>query len=127
MTWRNHIASIESKVSKNLGILYKARTYPNLNSTKQLYFSFIHSYLSYGNIAKLNTLHRRQNTHHVLFISKTKIHVYQVLLFMHKVKINIIPNVFKYYFAINSNKYNTKNANTTFYKPHLKRNAVNFL
>ena len=65
--WRNHIASIENKVSKNLGILYKARTYLNLNSKKQLYFYFIHSYLSYGNIAwastnksKLNTLHRRQ-------------------------------------------------------------------
>ena len=36
MAWRDHIASIESKVSKNLGILYKARTYLNLNSTKQL-------------------------------------------------------------------------------------------
>ena len=67
MTWRNHIASIESKVSKILGILYKARTYLNLNSTKQLYFSLVRSYLSYRNIVwartnkrKLNTLHRRQ-------------------------------------------------------------------
>ena len=128
MTWRNHIASIESKDSKNLGILYKARTYLNLNSTKQLYFSFIHSYLSYGNIysastnkSNLNTLHRQQKHASRIIYLKDKyihanplltklnalnlyqLHVYQVLLFMHKVKNNSIPNVF-----INSHKYNTK-------------------
>ena len=151
MTWRNHIASIESKVSKNLGILYKARTYLNINSTKQLYFSFIHSYLSYGNIAwastnksKLNTLHRRQkhasriiyfkdkNTHAKPLLKKLnalniyQLNVYQVLLFMHKVKNNSIPNVFKNAFIINSNKYNTKNANTTFYKPFFKTKCSQF-
>ena len=67
MTWRRHIECIESKISKNLGILYKARYLLNLTSTKQLYFSFIHSYLNYGNIAwgstnkyKLNVILRRQ-------------------------------------------------------------------
>ena len=151
ITWRNHIASIESKVSKNLGILYKARTYLNINSTKQLYFSFIHSYLSYGNIAwastnksKLNTLHRRQkhasriiyfkdkNTHAKPLLKKLnalniyQLNVYQVLLFMHKVKNNSIPNVFKNAFIINSNKYNTTNANTTFYKPFFKTKCSQF-
>ena len=37
LTCRNHIARIESKVSKNLGILYKARTYLNLNTVKPVY------------------------------------------------------------------------------------------
>ena len=67
MTWRRHIECIESKISKNLGILYKARYLLNLTCTKQLYFSSIHSYLNYGNIAwgstnksKLNVILRRQ-------------------------------------------------------------------
>ena len=39
---------------------------------------------------------------------------------MHKVKNNNIPNIFKKPFIINRNKYNTKSANNTFYKPLLK-------
>ena len=58
---------IETKISKNLGILYKARQLLNFKCTKQLYFSFIHSYINYGNIAwgstnptKLKVILRRQ-------------------------------------------------------------------
>ena len=36
---------------------------------------------------------------------------------MHRVKHNDVPNVFKNVFTINTNKYNTKSANYTFYKP----------
>ena len=67
LTWRPHIKCIENKISKNLGILYKARYLLNSQCTKQLYFSFIHTYLNYGNIAwgstnktKLNVILRRQ-------------------------------------------------------------------
>ena len=67
MTWRHHIECIETKISKNLGILYKARQLLNFKCTKQLYFSFIHSYINYGNIAwgstnptKLKVILRRQ-------------------------------------------------------------------
>ena len=74
MTWKNHISCVESKISKNLGILYKARSLLNKECMKQLYFSFVHSYLNYGNIAwastnktKLETLLRKQ-THGVRII-----------------------------------------------------------
>ena len=67
ITWRPHIKCIESKISKNLGILYKARYFFNSACTKQLYFSFIHTYLNYGNITwgstnktKLNVILRCQ-------------------------------------------------------------------
>ena len=69
MTWRRHIECIESKISKNLGILYKARYVLNLTCTKQLYFSFIHSYLNYGNIAWGSTNKSKLN---VIFITTTK-------------------------------------------------------
>ena len=50
LTWRNHITTIENKISKNLGLFYKAKRVLNMNALKSLYFSFIHSYLNYGNI-----------------------------------------------------------------------------
>ena len=50
LNWNKHIKTIENKVSKNLGILYKAKQYLNMSSLKQLYFAFINSYLNYGNI-----------------------------------------------------------------------------
>ena len=62
LTWRP-----QNKISKYLGILYNARRTLNEEYTKQLYFSFIHSYLNYGSITwsstnktKLKTLHQRQ-------------------------------------------------------------------
>ena len=142
MTWRHHIKCIESKVSKNLGILYKARHLLNLQCTKQLYFSFIHTYLNYGNLAwggtnktKLSALLRRQKHASRIIYFKDKythakpllkrlnaLNIYQLninnsLLFMHKVRNNNIPNIFKKSFKITVNKYNTKSANKTFYKP----------
>ena len=67
ISWKYHINTINNKISKNIGVLYKARPFINRNSMKQLYFSFIHSYLTYANIAwgstyktNLEPLHRRQ-------------------------------------------------------------------
>ena len=43
------------KVSKNIGILHKAKNIFSKGGLKTLYFSFVHSYLNYGNIAWGNT------------------------------------------------------------------------
>ena len=151
LTWRSHISCIENKISKNLGILYKAREIVNKKCMKQLYFSFIHSYLSYGCIAwastnktKLKTLHRRQKHGSRIINFKDKfthaeplmqelnalnifqLNVYQTLLFMHKVKHLNIPKVFEDDFTVNRNKYNTKAANTTFYKPQYNTKMCQF-
>ena len=42
-------------VSKNIGIMYKSRNILSKRLMKQLYFSFIHSYLNYANIAWVST------------------------------------------------------------------------
>ena len=52
---KHHINCVHDKIKKNLGVLYKARTYLNEKCLKQLYFSFIHSYLNYGNISCMET------------------------------------------------------------------------
>ena len=55
LTWKEHITVIENKVSKNLGILYRARRVLDSTALKNWYFSFIHSYLNYGNIVWAST------------------------------------------------------------------------
>lgn len=67
ITWKYHIDTICTKISKSIGILYKARGILQKHSLKQLYFSFIHSYINYANIAwasthksKLERLYRQQ-------------------------------------------------------------------
>ena len=49
--WKEHIKYIESKNAKNIGMLYKAKSYIDKHSLLSLYHSYIHSYISYGNIA----------------------------------------------------------------------------
>ena len=145
LNWKNHIHCIENKISKNLGILYKARLVLNEKCTKQLYFSFIHSYLNYANIAwgstsktNLKVLFRRQKHASRIIYFKDKLtharplmkslnalnifqlNIYQILLFMHKVKNNNIISLFKNSFSKTWNKYNTKATNTTFSKPFSK-------
>ena len=66
LTWKEYkvIANI---VSKNLGILYRARRVLDSRTAFKKLFSFIHCYLNYGNIVwastsrtKLNKLARKQ-------------------------------------------------------------------
>ena len=67
VTWKAHINTISTKISKNIGILYRARLIIPRKQLNQLYFSFVHSYLNYANIAwssaqktKLSALYRQQ-------------------------------------------------------------------
>ena len=39
-----------NKISQSLGLLWKEKRTLNADALKCLYFSFIHSYLNYGNI-----------------------------------------------------------------------------
>ena len=55
LTWKEHITVIENKVSKNLDILYRARRVLDRTALKNLYFSFMHSCLNYGNIVWAST------------------------------------------------------------------------
>ena len=55
LSWIDHINTLENKLSKNLGLLYKAKPFLNATAMKSLYFSFFHSYLTYGNIAWCST------------------------------------------------------------------------
>ena len=51
LTWQHHINLIETKISKNLGLLYKAKQFLNKKSLLSLYYSYIHTYIKYGSLA----------------------------------------------------------------------------
>ena len=47
---KEHITVIEKKVSESLGLLHRARKVGDSPALKNLFISFMHSYLNYGNI-----------------------------------------------------------------------------
>ena len=55
LSWKQHIEILSSKISKSIGILYKSRDVLSKQCLKQLYFSFIHSYVNYANITWAST------------------------------------------------------------------------
>ena len=116
LSWKAEIESVELKISKSIGILYKAKGILNNFLLKQLYSGFVHSYLAYANIAwasthksKLQAFFRRQKHAIRLINSKDRlthtkplfkemniltvyeINIYQVLNFMVTCKMNTSP------------------------------------
>ena len=67
VTWKPHIKTISTKISKSICILYRERLIVPRKQLNQLYFSFVHSYLNYANLAWGSTqkakffLYRQQN------------------------------------------------------------------
>ena len=45
------ILYIENKVTKNIGLLYRAKLFLDKNSLLTLYYSYIHTYLNYANLS----------------------------------------------------------------------------
>ena len=142
VAWRAHIKYIEGKISRNIGLLYRAKPFLNPSCLKLLYFSFIHSYLNYANIAwcstnknKLKKLfnmqkhairiisnERRYTPSQPLFINLNilniyQINIYHILIFMFKINKSIIPKIFNPLFKINENKYLTRYSNNRYIQP----------
>ena len=51
INWNAHIAIINNKISKVLGIMYKAKPFLDKPSLKLVYNAFLNPYLTYANIA----------------------------------------------------------------------------
>ena len=47
LNWIDHITYVKAKISKGIGIMYKARKYLNKNTLKNLYHAYIYPYLTY--------------------------------------------------------------------------------
>ena len=152
LTWQSHIHYIENKISKNIGLLYKAKFLLNQKCLKSIYFSFIHSYINYANIAwasttqtKLKKLFRCQKhvsriiyndedrTTHArpLMKSLNALNVYQInilqnLLLTYKSKHNLAPAIFQEKFKSINHKYLTRYASQNFYLAKSSIKTSNF-
>ena len=51
LSWKEHIKYLENKIAKNIGLLYRAKPFLNKEYLLALYYSYIHSYLNYANLA----------------------------------------------------------------------------
>ena len=68
LTWSNHIAYLENKLSRSVGLFYRIRQYLIDSALKSLYFSFVYSNLQFAigawggvGIATLNQLNVLRN------------------------------------------------------------------
>ena len=48
LKWCEHISYVKNKVSKGLGIIFKARMFVDKKCLRSLYHSFVHPYLTYS-------------------------------------------------------------------------------
>ena len=55
ITWKKHTRTVETKIAKNTGLLNRAKQLLNSSFLKSIYFSYINTYLNYGNIAWAST------------------------------------------------------------------------
>ena len=50
LTWKGHIKYTENKTAKNIDLLFISKPYLTKKCLLSLYYSYIHTYISYPNI-----------------------------------------------------------------------------
>ena len=60
LSWKEHIKYLEIKIAKDIGLMYRAKPFLDKESLLALYYSYIHSYLNYANLAWANKLRSQQ-------------------------------------------------------------------
>ena len=133
LLWEKHIRTIEYKLAKNIGLLYRAKPLLQVKSLKIIYLAYIHSYLNYVNIAwgstyrnKLKTIYFHQKHAVRIVFNKDQltqsrpllralhalnvyqINLYQHLNFMYKLNTNQVPSTVNDLIKKPEHKYPTK-------------------
>ena len=145
LSWIDHINTLENKLSKKC---------LNAKVMKNLYFSFLHSYLTYGSIAwcstsmtKLKKILSKQKQA-IETISMTsldyknlkleeimdrlgilniyKLNIYHTVNLVVRVKNNTIPEAFRTKFQIVQHSYATRHSENKFEEPKITFNATKF-
>ena len=55
LTWKTHVELVQNKISKSVGILFKASRSLNSKSLRSIYFVLVHPYINYAIIAWART------------------------------------------------------------------------
>ena len=150
--WGPQIQHINNKLMKNVGIINKLRYYVDLHTLKQLYYSFIYPYLTYGITSsgsacktRIHKIKTKQNRcARSIFFARSRdsamsylslleiltlenIYKFKLALFIHKIKNDPtnIPTIFSGTLKLASevNRYNTRFAtNFNIYRPRISNN-----
>ena len=155
LTWKTHVQLVENKISKSVGILFKASRALNFQSLRSIYFALVHPYINHANIAWASTnktylkkiLGKQKQAARIMFSDDISIplrllikelnnsNVYQInilqhLLFMFKVKKNITPRIFNQVFSLIDHLYPTRFPENSFkicgFSLKLTRFAIGF-
>ena len=151
LCWKEHIKYIESKIAKNIGLLYKPKPYIDKHSLLSWYHSYMHSYNNYGEIAwgsttraNLKKIYSQQKHAIRILYSKDRLshtrelfkpckvlNVYQVniwknLVFMHQINSCTVPTIFLNKFKKPTHNYPTNFAGTNYCIPPFKLNKSKY-
>ena len=151
LNWKDHINVIENKLSKNLVLLHKAKQFLNAKAMKSLYFSFIHSYLKYGNVVWCSTsinetkklfskqkqaikiipmadIHANLNSDEKMkdILNIYKLNLYQILNIMLRSRTNSIPETLQNKFKIIEHNYSTRYSEYNFKEPNILLRVTKF-
>ena len=142
LNWKNHIDLLLSKISKSIGVLYKASKLLNFRCLKSIYFALIHSYINYANIAWASScktglkkiLLKQKHAVRIIFhedrlthsrpllkslnaLNVYQVNIFQICSFMHQVKNGTIPKIFNNNFSAVNHYYPTRFALNSFQLP----------
>ena len=148
LTWKNHIEILENKISKNVGVLFKASKLLNTRCLKNIYFALIHSYVNYANIAWASSnktslkniyfkqkhaarliFHKDRMSHSRPLMKKLnalnvyQINLYQTISFMYQVKSCTLPKIFNDNFSSVDHSYSTRFALNSFQLPRSSKTS----
>ena len=137
LTWKNHIEVVENRISKNIGVLYRASHLLDFKNLLKIYFSFIRICISYANISytsvKLEGIlkkqkhaaritfhanrfdHSRPSLKEMKALNAYQINLIQTLKFLHKSKYGINPQIFLHKFCEVDHQYPTRLSQNSFY------------
>jgi len=137
LNWNHHIGHITTCISRNIGILYKTRSYLPKSTLLMLYNSLLLPYMTYCNLiwasggkTKINSIYLLQKkalrlctgSHYLehtypLFSELKTLYIFDIdtlqsLIFMYKYKNKLLPESFKDFFTLNSDihSYPTRNS-----------------
>ena len=128
LTWKDHIAYVNGKIARGVGILNKAKHYLNREALTTLYYSFIYPYITYCNQVWGSNYKSRLNRTVVLqkkalrivthseyrchtsplfkqlnLLTVENVNNFLIGIFMHRRFHDTLPSVFNGFFQINSN------------------------
>ena len=137
LSWIGHINTLENKLLKKLGLLYKAKPFLNAKAMKSLYFSFFHSYNIWcsTSMAKLKKIFSKQKQamktisvtsldyrnlkseeimYRLSILNVYKLNIYHIVNLMFRVKNNTLPEAFRTKFQIVQHNYKTRHSENNF-------------